>query len=561
MSIQEAERLETQGQKGTAYRRYQESYSQLDSMAKKNPDWEKVIVQYRLRYVRSKLSSLRGAKDATPSAGTSMAAAPQQQPQRTTTTARTAPAPAPQPQAEAATYEYTSVNTGGLSRNHITGSSSSSISKNRGSGAERYSTGSVATGSLRQQIAELQATVADLRTKLGGAVTESQDLRRKLAYTNKLLADAKAKRTDANMTALLAENASLKEKLTAAEGQIKELTSGDGDPNNASVAQLRAQLKTMQQQLTASEQANETFKKQNAELQTQLTEARQRLSESEQRIATTGAGSNPELVKENEALRSIVQRQMQEQARRDLAARLARDEMKRLKVDSDVLKQQVDILGSPLVALSDEELSMFRRPGTGAPGGSGNVLAHQLSPARPTAPGKTTSASAPAPSIDLGAPAPLHDKPVIASNSNKPTAPSPATDPGSKEYVLTTPADAAPPGGKPPGIADGNAADNGDLSKTARVPEGARALAQEATDLFNKKRFDDAAGKYQQIIDAYPDSLYAWSNLGVVRFQQQNFPEALRALQQAVKLSPNDDFSHSVLGIVYYQTGRFDEAV
>ena len=88
-----------------------------------------------------------------------------------------------------------------------------------------------------------------------------------------------------------------------------------------------------------------------------------------------------------------------------------------------------------------------------------------------------------------------------------------------------------------------------------------REVAQEATDLFENKHYDEAAAKYQTIIDKYPESLYAWSNLGVVRFQQGKFDDALKALQQAVKLSPTDAFSYSNLGIVYYQLNQFENAI
>jgi len=88
-----------------------------------------------------------------------------------------------------------------------------------------------------------------------------------------------------------------------------------------------------------------------------------------------------------------------------------------------------------------------------------------------------------------------------------------------------------------------------------------RDTAQEAADLFKMQRYDDAAAKYQTIIDKYPESLYAWSNLGVVRFQQGHLNEALKALQQAVKLSPTDAFSYSNLGIVYYQLNQYENAI
>ena len=88
-----------------------------------------------------------------------------------------------------------------------------------------------------------------------------------------------------------------------------------------------------------------------------------------------------------------------------------------------------------------------------------------------------------------------------------------------------------------------------------------RDTAQQAADLFKMQRYDEAAAKYQEIIEKYPESLYAWSNLGVVRFQQGKLHEALKALQQAVKLSPTDAFSYSNLGIVYYQMNQYEHAI
>ena len=106
-----------------------------------------------------------------------------------------------------------------------------------------------------------------------------------------------------------------------------------------------------------------------------------------------------------------------------------------------------------------------------------------------------------------------------------------------------------------------NSSDPTQFSTKARLPDDMRETAQEAADLFKNQKYDDSAAKYQSIIDKYPESLYAWSNLGVVRFQQGKFDDALKALQQAVKLSPTDAFSYSNLGIVYYQLNQFENAI
>jgi tetratricopeptide (TPR) repeat protein len=100
-----------------------------------------------------------------------------------------------------------------------------------------------------------------------------------------------------------------------------------------------------------------------------------------------------------------------------------------------------------------------------------------------------------------------------------------------------------------------------ELAEKARVPDDMRETAREAADHFKNSEYEVAAGCYQRIIDKYPESLYAWSNLGVVRFQQGEFDEAKTALLQAVQLSPDDVFSISNLGITYYQLNQYAEAI
>ena len=62
-------------------------------------------------------------------------------------------------------------------------------------------------------------------------------------------------------------------------------------------------------------------------------------------------------------------------------------------------------------------------------------------------------------------------------------------------------------------------------------------------------------------MDQHPHSLYALSNLGVVRFHQQKYPEAEKALRKAIQISGNDAFSSAVLGIVLVQQEKYQEAV
>jgi tetratricopeptide (TPR) repeat protein len=102
---------------------------------------------------------------------------------------------------------------------------------------------------------------------------------------------------------------------------------------------------------------------------------------------------------------------------------------------------------------------------------------------------------------------------------------------------------------------------HGRYSTKAQLPDDSRDAATEASAAFAAGDFAKAADRYQQIIDKHPDCLYAWSNLGVVRFQQNDYEGARDALERSVAMSPEDAFSLENLGIVYYQLKRYDEGI
>jgi Flp pilus assembly protein TadD len=453
--LKEGENLEADGQKASARTRFEEVDRRLQALKKEYPDWEPSIVAYREKYVREKLTALEGATDARPQESSSPTPLP-------------TPAPQGSPDALPPVYHE----------------DLPAVSPETKAPAQPED-----PAALKKRIAELESDVSELKKQLAGALADAAQLRAKLDITEKQLAAARSNTVDEKVATLLQENNDLKAQLAQAETQIKTLQAGDGA---ASVPLLQAQLKKVQEQLALQEQQNESFKQTTAELKTQLEEAQRKLMEAGNQ--TAAASSSSSFARENEVLRSIVNRMLQEQARRDAAKKLAAEELDNLKVKSEILRRQIDILGSPLVALTDEERSLLRTP------------------ADPTV------------VSDSAFTAPLADGSPAAADA--PTEPAPS-----------------------------------DFRNKPRVPEDMRTIAQEASDLYANKRYDEACAAYEKIIEKYPESLYAWSNLGVVRFQQQKFPEAQRALQQSIKLAPSDAFSHSILGIVYYQTAKYDEAV
>lgn len=93
------------------------------------------------------------------------------------------------------------------------------------------------------------------------------------------------------------------------------------------------------------------------------------------------------------------------------------------------------------------------------------------------------------------------------------------------------------------------------------VPTDMIPVAEKASEYFANGNLEGAAQSYEDIILRYPDNLFAWSNLGVIRYQQQEFKEASIALEKAIRLKPDDAFSQSMLGITYYSMGRRDSAI
>ena len=61
-------------------------------------------------------------------------------------------------------------------------------------------------------------------------------------------------------------------------------------------------------------------------------------------------------------MRGIILRQIREQPRRDDAKRLLDQEIGALRINSEVIRQQLAVLGAPVLELTPEERSFFKEP-------------------------------------------------------------------------------------------------------------------------------------------------------------------------------------------------------
>lgn len=448
--IQEAEKLEIGGQKASARERYKIALERLQSLQQAHPNWESTIVKYRIKFCSEKVEALKDATDANPDQ-------------------LVPPVPADLVQAETAAPNTTRT----LSPSEQLNQAASPLIET-GTVAPAAFAGVDDPAVLKQRVRDLETQLAETREQLEQARTEAAQLRTRVNDLEQKIRIALEGSSDEKVAMLLKENQEMRAKLSGTEGAIAGLQTGDA----ASLVNMQEQIKKIQDQLNLARTENEALQKTNEEYRAKLEEVQKQLEEADARASA----ANESLRKEVTVLRGIVDRQLKEQARREVAKRMAMEELTALGVESAKLKTQLDILGSPLVELTEEEKALLRAPVAG------------LTP---------EGATFAAPLSDAGA----------------------------------------------------------DFSKRPRVPGEFRELAREANELFAQQKFDEAAAKYQTILNTYPDSLYALSNIAVVRFQQGNYAEAEEHLRRAVKLAPQDAFSHSILGIALYQQGKYDEAV
>jgi hypothetical protein len=84
--------------------------------------------------------------------------------------------------------------------------------------------------------------------------------------------------------------------------------------------------------------------------------------------------------------------------------------------------------------------------------------------------------------------------------------------------------------------------------------DGGRGL-REAVKLEEEGRLDEAAERYQLILEKHPDSVRAWVNLGNVRSRQGQSTGAERAYRRALDLAPDDTDALNNLAWLLLQNG------
>jgi Flp pilus assembly protein TadD len=541
--LQEAQKSEKGGDTSNALRLYQLSYSLLNRIKEDYPDWRPDLINYRSRYCRERMNALRGKSNSlTPSLVPSNGSSEEVRSLRETLMAqenqlvetrktleqtRASLADLQKELNESRTNQATlqkqlqnnqtekeaiqnqlaqaqkelkeiSAQTTDSRVEKLTAELEVAQKENQKTQEEQakllekialaekeiaaLKTGSQVSKEADQtDLATLQETLAAKEKQLIELQEQLETTKKTLEESQQEIATLRAGEMDQRVTQLLEENAQLNEKLKLAEAQLTPNTNTFSNPD---LETLKKQMEDIKQQLISAESQNAEYEKTVSSLRGQLDAQKEKFLTMELALQQNSTNNTlalqaSSLQQENEVLRNIIDRQMKEQARREAAKKIALEELKQLKVQSQVLTKQIEILASPTLMLSENELTLLQQP----------------------------------------APTP------IAANRTNP---------------VTTEEEIRP---------------------TLLPPRTMEATAKEAKAFFNTKNYEKAEEKFQEILDRYPDNVYALSNLGVVYFQQAKYKEAEDALSKAVKYEPHDGFSHSILGIVYYMTQRYDDAI
>jgi Flp pilus assembly protein TadD/predicted nucleic acid-binding Zn-ribbon protein len=378
---------------------------------------------------------------------------------------------------------------------------------------------------LRAEIAQLKKALASAEQGRTAAEKEKAAASAKLSEATTQIAGVSKERDAAlaqlknakvvqeRVQTLITENTQLKQKLADAEKTVREI--GENKPEKErEVAAVKQQVAQLQQQLAASQKQNHDYETTIAGLRSQLDEVSQQLD----RAKLTGANGEEtaRLIKENDMLRSIVVREREEEARRDQAKKLMIAEFDKLKIKSDTLNKQVELLAQPVTKLSNEELALLRHPVVVISDNNPATLKASFTAAKQTSAPKIENNAASGSSVAQNIPA------AKSSEANGPDV--------QTSFKPGVPAELVP-------------------------------VALEAKDNFDRGKYHAAEKAYQEILAKSPNNLYSLSNLGVVYFRTGKWKAAELTLKKAITLAPKDEFSHTTLGIVYYRQSKFDDAL
>jgi tetratricopeptide (TPR) repeat protein len=262
----------------------------------------------------------------------------------------------------------------------------------------------------------------------------------------------------------------------------------------------------------------------------QLTVLRKQLDETSGRLAhfELNGVDEKKLAMENELLRGIILRQIREQTRRDDAKKLLEQEIGTLKLNSDVLRQQLAVLSAPVLELTPEERSLFKEPVVLLTEPSVQSLEVTVAVSKPSAEEVKAGKFLQEPAGPESLPEDIRELIERAKTMFE-----------VKNYTD---------------------AENLYLQVVAKMPNSYFALSNLGAVQIEGGKLSAAEVALKKAIEIDDSESYAYTNLGIVFSRQGKFGEAIEALQKAVILNDEDAVAHNYLGVCLGQKEVWNES-
>ena len=498
--IQEAEDAEKSGDWISADAKFDGALKVLTEIRAENPNWQPILVEFRVRYCNEHLAVIKPKLTPAPQAVTA-AATPSVE------------MPAPLSETEQVRQLQTELQ------------------------------------KTRDEVKKLEQTRDDLTSKLEAKLQEAaptdrlsaqqmlEQLRSMQAVNDAVSAKLEtAKEKAARADALEAELQQSREKIGRLEAERTGL--------NAKLQEALSKVSATQ----TTPQVEELMKK-NADLTTQVASAQAEVTKMREAIAgAVGAkGESPDAVKLRSEIGQLQSELAQTKAlllQRTEELSTTRAELEKVRAENLHLTQSQEELMARLND-SDRQLRAAK-----ASTDKDNEIIQQLRKEnallQDIAGKKGAEAKAPPPAKPAGGFLWFKPKPAPAGKAAETNSAVSRSEDGKLTAAVKAPT--------PPGSARAPDPSTGTESPLVR------SLLADARAAIVQQDLETAASKFQSVLAQDPGNATALSSLGVVYYRQSRLDEAEESLRKAVAVAPNDSQARSVLGVVCYRKGRIEDA-
>ena len=518
LQVEDAEKLELQGNFSQAHRKYSDAKNILDTIARNHRDWRPEVLTYRRRKVNEAIERCRlrmpqagtqdsgkGTRPVSPANGTVPRSLLDQKDTLIRQLEKIREQLLVKLQATQADFEKT--------RQNLQTSQDAHTSLTQELGKARQAL--KALDNQPEKAKRLEASIQRLKNELtiaNESLTAADQKIKHLSGEKKIAIDKQAdlqaqcdellrEKTrmsellkasgDKDIQRLLSVNMTLSQELSSAKDEIQKLT-GEKKRDTEQLAALRERLLGVEQRLADIQKENSEYQQRIAGLSSKLRDTESNLKKV---LADPKAGNQiaEAALTENEALRAIVKRQIMLQAWRKQSKELVLAELNRHESVSQGLIMQIEKLAGKGTVLTPSEQELLRESLLGGLGGSGLI-------------------------IQQGGNGPEIDYPVLnGDNSGKLT----------------------------------------NLGLNENLTEFALAIASD----FARGNYLKCEQGYTELLRLVPDNVYILRNMGIIKMRLNKGNEAEELFNSAIKYNPEDDYSHFILGVYHYRNGLNELAV